>query len=386
MNKFTLSLISIIVLSIVLISCSDDKSTNIDNTPKFRIIEDNLYSYQNLKSWSSNKTTNYTYDELGRIVEKDFIDYSDYEESYTDSFFYELSSKYPRECRRYRDVGKLATLSGKITFTYENGKPKEIIEYIKYTDTGEIAERTKINYIYENNLIVNETYSLYNIDAETWEFYSDYDLNYIDEKITSTNMEMAGGGSGLETFTYSGDKLTEVNIDYTIWTFHFKYRYLLSYENGNVASAEIQDFDDGESVWLQDGKMEFNFVNDKLAERIYYRWNDSKEWFESYKNTYTYDTHELISLVENFSWNTVDSTYILSDGNSKQEYLYEDGEGNYTELDICLNPLLYYTGEYTNLIQPEEKPVKSTGIFGGTYFPSILKNVINEKLDAALTK
>jgi|GEM_PF-5763218 len=386
MKKIILALSSVIILSFLFISCSDDSSsTSPDNTPKFRITEDNLYTYLDSKAWSPHKNTNYTYDELGRIVEKEFIDNSDFEESYTDSFFYNLSSKYPYEIRRYKDVGKLSTLSNILSFTYTNGKPTEIIESVRNTDTGVMTKRYKTNYTYENNLIVNESSYRYNTDTETWELYSDYDLNYIDGKITSTSVIIAGG-SGVETFTYSGDKLTELNIDYTIWTFHIKYRYLLFYENGNVASAEIQDYVDGDGIWVKEEKMDYKFVNDKLSEEFYYQWYDIKDWNAYYKNSYTYDTNELITLIENFSWNGTDSTYVLSVDDSKQEYIYEVGTGNYIELDMCLNPLFYYTGGHTNIFNPEPQPIKSSKIFSDESIPAILKNAVNKKLDAALRK
>ncbi len=390
MKKFILALSLVIILSSLFISCSDDSSTSPDNTPKFRITEDNVYTYLNSKSWSPFLNTNYTYDDLGRIVVEEFIDNSDYEESNTDSFFYNLSSKNPYEARRYKDVGKLTTLSNIVSFTYENGKPAEIIESVRDTDTGVMTKSYKTNYTYENNLIVNESSYRYNTDSETWVLYTDYDLTYIDGKITSTSVIIAGGGSGVETFTYSGDQLTEAAIDYTIYymslSLHIKYRYLFTYENGNVASVEIQDYVDGDAIWVNEEKMEFQFENNKLSEEFYYRWYDIKDWYANYKNSYTYDSNDLVTLIENFSWNAADSTYTLSEYDSKQEYIYKDGSGNYTELDKCFNPLFYYTGGYTKLMQPEPQPVKSSGIFWDEYIPAILKNAIYKGLNSVSDK
>ncbi|MDA3884440.1 MAG: hypothetical protein PF638_02495 [Candidatus Delongbacteria bacterium] len=385
MKKIIASIFTILIISSFFFSCSDDNIINPGDATYFRITNENEYRYHtDSLGWFPKELITYTYDPNGRIVLGSIKADELNNENFTiDSIFYEDSnSLQPSLHKIYVSDGKGAYLAEQRSFILEEQKPKEIISEC-YNEFGELSDKYKTVYTYDNGLITNGVE--YIPVSDNWVKYSEVNIFYTNSMIIRTEYSNTDGAVGSEQFIYTGDLFTEYYLDYSMPFYdsvlEFDMSFILNYEDDVV--SEMITYSSDTSGYSDEQKETFEYNESNMSALFRYYWDDVLEkWSEDYRTTFGYDNNNNYILKETNQWSRNDSNYIASDFDKKTENIFESGKGNYKEIDKCMNPRRYYTGNSVGSLYPNPEPTKSFDkTMRDNSLHGIIRNLVNKKIE-----
>jgi hypothetical protein len=316
-------------------SCSDDDNstnpTDDDPVSNFRTIEDAFYEWDGA-SWSLSNKDNFTYTNE-RITSISGFD--EYDGNSSSIVTYDNSStKLPSEILIQDDSKQ--TPKSKYLFTYNDNKVAERLE-LEY-NSGTFENKRKHSYEYDGNLLTkNITYryesgSWENIFEDTWI----YDSGRLIEHTCTSIWESE---QSKRVYSYSDGNLSEMVWYYWNAGWEIEFKDVYEYDNGKLSTKTTYDYES--LIWEKSGKRVYEYSDDKLINYTKYEWDSNNSiWVNDWKVIYEYDINgNFIS----HTWNAWNETQSAFTPNEKSSFVYEDGHGNYIDIQKIFEPEDFFT-------------------------------------------
>ncbi|PID28519.1 MAG: hypothetical protein CR982_04345 [Candidatus Cloacimonadota bacterium] len=330
-----------VVVVYLLSSCSEDSSSPTENSDSnYRVVKEIRRNYnQDSEIWMLNSERTISYDAYNRI--KNDRNYYDSDSYFTNKgFTYDNNSVVIPKGMEYFD-GEDDYFSN-VSLSYEDGKIKEAIGS-QDDGTGVLEETLKSIFTYDGDLLTRSVqYYKYNGSwikefERNWLYLdgrlSEYIINWVEEDEKDKYL-----------YTWENDKL--IGMTHYVWSSSWEkiYKNVYSYADGKV--AEKKEYIIYQGDWVLNNKSIYQYDNEYLSSiRTYSEIGSGKS-----KVSFSYDSKWNYTGFINYIWNEDDNGYIPS---IKQEIVYEEGKGNYEDINKVLYPEYYYTG--LNDVDPDPR-------------------------------